>query len=130
MPIKRWIKSKSDQLLADRFIDLRIALESLDLKDFLNEHSQEMRFRLTLFGAWHLGSEIGDRRLIRKRLRDAYDMASGAVHSGDVENIAKNRQLLSDAQDLCRRGILKLLREGHPHDWSDLILGAGDSDSA
>ena len=75
VPIQRWIKSKTDQLLPDRFIDLRIALESLYLKDFFNEHSQEMRFRLSLFGAWHLGSEIGDRRLIRKRLRDAYDVA-------------------------------------------------------
>lgn len=129
VPIQRWIKSKTDQLLPDRFIDLRIALESLYLKDFLNEHSQEMRFRLSLFGAWHLGSEIGDRRWIRKRLRDAYDVASGSVHSGVLEYTAENRELLSDAQDLCRRGILKLLREGHPHDWGDLILGAGDSDS-
>ena len=36
------------------YIDLRIALESLYLRDFANEHSQEMRFRLALFGAWHL----------------------------------------------------------------------------
>ncbi len=130
VPINRWIKSKTDQLLPDRFIDLRIALESLYLKDFLNEYSQEMRFRLPLFGAWHLGSDIGDKRWIRKRLRDAYDVASGSVHSGVVEETAENSKLLSDAQDLCRRGILKLLREGHPHDWGDLILGAGDSDSA
>ena len=130
VPIQRWIKSKTDQLLPDRFIDLRIALESLYLKDFLNENSQEMRFRLALFGAWHLGSDIEDRKWIRKRLRDAYDMASGAVHSGAVDNIGENRELLSDAQALCRRGILKLLREGSPHDWGDLIMGAGDSDSA
>ena len=131
MPITRWIQSKTDQLLPDRFIDLRIALESLYLKDFLNEYSQEMRFRLPIFGAWHLGSDIGDRRWIRKRLRDAYDMASGAVHSGVVEYNVENRKLLSDAQDLCRRGILKLLRKGRPNDWGDLILGAGeDADSA
>ena len=131
VPITRWIQSKTDQLLPDRFIDLRIALESLYLKDFLNEYSQEMRFRLPIFGAWHLGSDIGDRRWIRKRLRDAYDMASGAVHSGVVEYNVENRKLLSDAQDLCRRGILKLLRKGRPNDWGDLILGAGeDADSA
>ena len=131
VPINRWIKSKTDQLLPDRFIDLRIALESLYLKDFLNENSQEMRFRLPLFGAWHLGSDIRDRRWIRKRLRDAYDMASGSVHGGDVKDTSENRELLSDAQDLCRRGILKLLREGHPHDWGDLVLSAGeDANSA
>ena len=124
VPIKRWIKSKTDQVLADSVIDLRIALESLYLREFLNANSQEMKFRLSICGAWHLGSDIVDRRGIRKKLREAYDMASGAVHSGDVENTGANRQLLSDAQDLCRQGILKLLREGQPHDWGDLILGA------
>ena len=126
VPIQRWIKSKTDQLLPDRFIDLRIALESLYLKDFLNEQSQEMRFRLSLFGAWHLGSDIGDRRRIRKSLRNAYDMASRCVHTGAAVENDENRKFLSDAQDLCRRGIVKLLREGNPHDWGDLILGAGD----
>ena len=125
VPVTRWIKSKSDQLLTDRFIDLRIALESLYLKDFLNEYSQEMRFRLSLFGAWHLGSNVEDRRSIRKKLRDAYDAASGAVHSGVVEDTTENRELLADAQELCRRGIMKLLREGQSPDWGDLILGAG-----
>ena len=130
VPIQRWIKSKTDQALPDRFIDLRIALESLYLRDFLNEYSQEMRFRLSLFGAWHLGSDMEDRRWIRKRLREAYDMSSGAVHSGVLAYTSDNRELLSDAQDLCRRGILKLLREGPPHDWGDLILGAGGTNSA
>ena len=130
VPINRWIKSKTDQLPPDKFIDLRIALESLYLKDFVNEYSQEMRFRLPLFGAWYLGSDIEDRRWIRKRLRDAYDVASGSVHSGVVEDTAENRELLSDSQDLCRRGILKILRDGHPPDWGDLVLGGGeDADS-
>ena len=56
--------------LEDAYIDLRIALESLYLRDFANEHSQEMRFRLALFGAWNLAENAGDldeRRSIRKR---------------------------------------------------------------
>ena len=45
-----------------------------------------------------------------------------AVHVGEIpDNELAN---LSDAQDLCRRGILKLLLEGPPRDWVDLILGA------
>ena len=128
VPVTRWIKSKSDQLLSDRFIDLRITLESLYLKDFLNEQNrQEMRFRLPLFGAWYLGADIKERRWIRKRLRDAYDVASGSVHGGNVHETAENRELLSDVQELCRRGILKLLREGEPPDWGELILGAGEN---
>ena len=109
--------------LEDRYIDLRVALEALYLKDFMNEQSQEMRFRLALFGAWHLGADWEERRSIRKTLRDAYDMASKAVHEGELPRKATGT--LPAPQDLCRRGILKLLREGAPKDWGDLVLGAG-----
>ena len=127
MAVSRWMKSKdSSENLADRFIDLRIALESLYLKDYPNGYRQEMRFRLALFGAWYLSTDFEDRKRILKKLREAYDAASGAVHSGDLDFTVENQKLLSDGQDLCRRGILKLLREGPPPDWGDLILGAED----
>ncbi|MCY4498377.1 MAG: HEPN domain-containing protein [Rhodospirillaceae bacterium] len=121
--VDRWRRSMAeDAELEDRYIDLRIALEAIYLKDFANEHSQEMRFRLALCGAWHLGADFEERRSIRKTLRDAYDTASKAVHEGELPNAA--RPALSTAQDLCRRGILKLLSEGPPDDWGDLALGA------
>ena len=85
-----------------------------------------MRFRLALFAAWHLGADYGDRRTIRKKLRDAYDTASKAVHLGDVESTQQNRDLLFDAQALCRSGALRLLKVGEPQDWGNLILGAGE----
>ena len=124
----RLIKSKdSHQDLVDQFVDLRMALELLFLKDFTNEQSQEMRFRLSLIGAWFMGQDFEDRRRIRKVLRDAYDTASGAVHTGNVAFTDDNRELLANAQQLCREGILKLLRDGPPSDWGDLALGpAGD----
>ena len=123
----RWQSTKNTRAsLADRFIDLRIALESLYLRDFTNEQSQEMRFRLALFAAWHLGADYEDRKTIRKKLRDAYDTASKAVHLGHVESTQQNRDLLSDAQALCRRGALRLLKDGAPQDWGNLILGADE----
>ena len=119
----RWMKSKNPtDGLVDQFVDLRMAIETLYLQDFANEQSQEMRFRLPLFGAWFLGTDFQDRKLIRKTLRDAYDRASGAVHTGEIGFNTENRELLADAQDLCRRGILKMLKEGFP-DWGDLVLG-------
>ena len=120
----RWMRSQNpSDGLVDQFVDLRMAIESLYLQDFASEHSQEMRFRLALFGAWFLGTGFQDRKLIRKKLRAAYDAASGAVHTGDIESNTENRVLLADAQDLCRRGILKMLKEGFPPDWGDLVLG-------
>ena len=120
--VDRWRRSKRKNVrLEDRYIELRIALESLYLKDFANENSPEMRFRLALFGAWHLGHDLEERRSVRKTLRDAYDTASKAVHAGELTG-GKARGL-SKAQNLCRRGILKLLHQGPPADWGDVILG-------
>ena len=126
--IDRWRRSVPGQpnlRLEDQCIDLRIALEMLFLKDFANARSQEMRFRLSVFGAWYLADDIEERRRIRKTLMAAYDAGSRAVHLGEVPE--KKRGTLSTAQDLCRRAILKLLHEGPPDDWGDLILGAGIS---
>lgn len=125
--VDRWKRSKRLHApLEDRYIDLRIALETLYLQDFRdNKYSTEMRFRLPLFGAWYLGTTLEERRDIRKTLRDAYDTASGAVHSGEVSS--ESKECLEEAQELCRLGILKLLREGPPEDWGDLILGATSS---
>lgn len=122
--VSRWVKSKDPgEHLVDRFIDLRIAFECLYVQDFLDaKQTQELRFKLSLFGAWHLGTDFEERKCIRKKLRQVYDAASKAVHSGDLEYL-EYQQLLSTAQNLCRRGILKLLREGPPRDWGDLILG-------
>ena len=131
--VSRWSRSMdSGARIEDQFIDLRIALESLYLKDFLNETTtQEMRFRLSIFGAWHLGADFRERQTIRKRLRDAYDAASAAVHAGHIDHSPENRQLLSEGQALCRRGIIRLINHGEPRDWGDLILGgSADPDSA
>lgn len=127
LAIERWSRSKrSAASLGDSFIDLRIALEVLFLKDFTNEYSQEMRFRLALFGAWYLGGDFQERKRIRKTLRDAYDRASGVVHGSDLRFNDSNRELLSDAQELCRRGILKQVRTGvlNSEQWGDLVLGS------
>ena len=127
--VSRWCSSKdSHRSMLDQFIDLRICMESLYLKDFLGEHSQEMKFRMALFGAWYLGSSFEERKEIRNTLRKAYDVASGVVHGRQLAHDEKNRELLSRTQELCRQGMEKLMKEGPPKDWGDLILGADCAD--
>ena len=66
--LDRWRRSVPGQpnlRLEDQCIDLRIALEMLFLKDFANARSQEMRLRLSVFGAWYLADDIEERRRIR-----------------------------------------------------------------
>lgn len=122
--ISRWRKSKeSFNGLADQFIDLRVALEALYLNSLDSKYRGEMRFRLALCGAWHLGAGVEERKSIRKTLLDAYDIGSSAVHGGTLDYNADNQSLLSEGQRLCRLGILKILEEGPPVDWSALIMG-------
>lgn len=127
---KRWIKSKNPaDGLADQYIDLRIAMESLFLRNDPNSRNQEMRFRLALSGAWFLGTNLEDRVRVRRILVKAYDTASQAVHNGEIDDNAIHRELLCDAQNLCRQGILKMLGEGAPSDWLELVLGGVSSNS-
>ena len=119
--VSRWTKSKDTlQDLEDQFIDSRVALESL----YLNwGNNAELSFRLALSGAWHLGKNLEDRRNIYRTLLDAYNQGSAAVHPRDMAVSQRNREILSNAQAICRRGILKMLEEGPPPDWKDLLLG-------
>ena len=118
--IGRWMGSKRfNASLSDRLIDLRIALEAL----YLDSDAGEMRFRLATNGAWHLGVDFAERRDYYKTLRGVYDLASKAVHAGVFTPTQEDQELLATAQDACRKGILKRLREKEKPDWNELILG-------
>ena len=123
LAISRWRASKLRPRLADKFIELRIALEALYLGD---NSGGEKAFRVAFSGAWHLGADYEQRRKYRKTLYDAYHRASRSVHAGKVDDSEKNRKLLIDAQDLCRQGILKRLYESEEPNWNELILGKED----
>ena len=118
--IRRWVRSKrSNASMPDRFIDLRIALEAL----YLDSDAGEMRFRLATNGAWHLGVDFDERSDYYNTFRKAYDLASKAVHAGEVKFTREERDLLASAQVACRKGILKRLKEKNKPDWNELILG-------
>lgn len=118
--ISRWIRSKSlSASTADQFIDLRVALEAL----YLQGMNGELGFRLATYGAWDLGANFEERKEYRKILHVVYSRASKAVHANTKAFTKKDREQLANAQDLCRRGILKRLEESEMPDWNDLILG-------
>ena len=121
--ISRWVKSKHPVAdLPDQFIDLRIALEALYVRD----RAPEIRHRLATRAAWHLGRDVNERSEYSSTVRHAYDHASTAVHASKIVDDERNRSLLSKAQDACRDGILKRLNEPSEPDWSRLVLGGVD----
>lgn len=57
-------------------------------------------------------------------LKKAYGICSKAVHTGFLKNETSTRVLLSNAQGICRKALLKRLDEGGEPDWTRLVLGA------
>ena len=122
LAMRRWMGSKRSGTDSDKLIELRIALEALyEIKE-LNEKG----FRIATYGAWHLGEDFERRQEIWETLHNAYRDSSSAVHGGKPKHAAKDPQLISFAQDICRDGILKLLEETKRPKWEDEILGKVD----
>ena len=121
--IRRWLNSKRyTSTLTDKFIELRVALEAL----YLNDCKHELRYRLATQGALYLGENLEKRKEYYNTLKNAYDIASIAIHGQDV-NEKKHIKLLENAQNLCRKGILKMLQQGQRPDWEKIILGEKSS---
>ena len=130
--VDRWMKSKRSTMilpnrsipsrsLPDCFIELRVALEALYLR---KGDMGELKFRLATYGAWHLGSNFDERRRYHTTISRMYNLASKAVHTGEIENKPGTLDILTDTQNLCREGILKRLKEKEKPKWEDMILGA------
>ena len=122
LALRRWIGSKRPGAVQDKLIELRIALEALYGIGSANEKA----FRIATYGAWHLGKDFQQRCMVRETLRKVYSDSSSAVHGGKLKHAAKKPSLVVAAQDICREGILKRLREAEPPKWDEMILGAGD----
>ena len=110
--INRWRRSKKRITITDQFIELRIALEAL----YVKSDRQSKTSQIANHGARHLGSDPIERSEYQKKLRTVYKLASKAVHEGEIEYSEKNRIQLAEAQDLCRKGILKRLDESKEPD--------------
>lgn len=133
IPIDRWIQSKTPQTPEDKIIDLGIAFEALYLSD-INE-TTELSFRLRLRAAWHLKVKKEDRKALMKEFTEIYRWRSSVVHTGKLPkkelNNKKKRpftqqeitEFITNAQDLCRKSIIKILEDGEFPDWNNLILG-------
>ena len=117
--IGRWRESKRpNTTFSNRLIELRIALEALFLSD---GNERELGFRLATQGAWYVGRDFADRKRTQNVLNKLYGEASKVVHGTPVKS--PDAEMLKEAQDICRRGILKRLDESKKPNWDELILG-------
>ena len=119
LAVARWVKSKRRASVADRLIELRIALEAL----YATGRGQ-ISLKVATRGAWHLGEEYEMRRQYRKVLRDVYQEASAVIHAKDPGRLKSDDDLLRQGQVICRQGILRVVLKGRPiPDWDDIVMG-------
>ena len=117
--IDRWLRSYEGIRLVDKFIDLGIALESL----YLDGMKDELRFRLALHAAWHLGTNALVRERLMREFKKVYDLRSKEVHTGSVDDTKTARSVLSRTQEYCRWAVINIISRGRFPDWEKLVLG-------
>jgi Apea-like HEPN len=125
IPVDRLDRAVRGDDLADRAIDLGIALEALLLHELDGQERGELRFRLSLRGAWLGGNDPHDRAEIQKTLKDVYDLRSLAVHTGRVELNQKNYKTFGRGTKLCKQLILKMIQADGRVEWTTLLVGGG-----
>ena len=122
--IARWRRSKRSPALHEQLVELRIALESVLLRDD-NGRDGEKRHRMAIRGAWLLGDTLDERDAFFRTLRDVYDYASSVIHAGSPKekNPDKLARTVSAGQDLCRIAILRMADARRMPNWTAAILG-------
>jgi hypothetical protein len=123
IPLDRLDKAAHDYDFTDRSIDLGIALEALLLHDLDKQDRGELRFRLSLRGAWLGAKDERERAEIQRALRKMYDLRSRAVHSGMVEQSQENTETIKQGTVLCMQLIRKIMDADCRIDWDTLVLG-------
>ena len=118
---KRYMASNVEQLIC-----LRTALEALLLA---GGSRSELKYRFSLHGAFLMGRDGPDRKQIFEELGNFYNLASAAVHNGEVKHTEQNRLTLTFAHDFCRKAILARAKGPQTVDWDSLILGANEQEA-
>jgi hypothetical protein len=121
IPLDRLSRAGRERDLADRAIDLGIALESLLLHD--TGSTSELRFRLSYRGAWLLGNDAETRLEVQQSLVKLYDLRSQAVHAGFIKEPPEAAATLKRAAEICRALIHRVIVLKCDVEWAKLVLG-------
>ena len=102
----------------DRFLDVAIALERM-YRPGGGEITHKMRTRV----AWYLGTDAESRLRYMEAAKEFYEERSTIVHAGKTKvSVEGRREAFSKGFDIARGTLFKLLREGAPGNWDELVV--------
>ena len=104
--------------LQDRILDVAIALEQMYELD-----QGEISFKLKMRAACFLETETEARLSVFRKVGQLYDARSGIVHRRSKEpDRADQRDASEVGFDVARASLIKLLLEGPPQNWNEMVL--------
>ena len=102
----------------DRILDVAIALEQMYELD-----QGEISFKLKVRAACFLASETRDRQRVFENVEQFYKARSGIVHHRRKESSPESKdEAFRMGFEVARNSIIKLLREGPPRDWNEVVM--------
>ena len=101
----------------DKILDVAIALERMYGLDG-GEISHKMRTRI----AWFLGVDAKSRFREMKTVKDFYEARSAIVHNRKKASWQRDREAFRKGFDTAKRTLFKLLHEGPPENWDELVI--------
>ncbi len=111
--------------LEDRILDAAIALETMYGR---NLGHVEITYKLRTRASFFLGTNPQERASVFRDMGKFYDTRSRVAHgSSETDEL---RDDLALGLNLAKRTLTKMMREGEPSDWQDLIMSAGGKEEA
>ena len=102
----------------DRILDVAIALERM-----YELSGGEISYKMRIRASWFLGRDAGDRVLIMQSVKKFYDVRSGIVHNRKRKTSSERYgEAFDTGFDIAARTLFKLLRDGPPDDWEEMVI--------
>ena len=105
----------------DRILDVAIALERM-----YELGGGEISHKLRTRASWFLGEDADSRLGVMKSVAEFYGVRSDIVHNRNRNASAERYgEVFNVGFDVAARTLLRLLRDGLPGDWEQLVVAAG-----
>ena len=108
----------------DKILDVAIVLEQMYELD-----QGEISFKLKTRAASFLKTDTAARLEVFRDVGMLYGVRSRIVHRGKKKpSVKAKRDAFEKGFDVARGSVIKLLREGLPKDWNEVVLAAGNAE--
>ena len=128
IPLERLGRSLWQPSLADRAIDLGVAIEAVLGHDL---EPGEILYKISRRGAWLLPGALEDRIDRSRLIVNVYALRSKAVHTGSIRHLEKKlagpnkntAQILEGGARLCSLLIKEVVKLGRWPNWEEIVFG-------